>query len=174
MYNANQMIEIILSSIYLILPAYVANMCPVLFGKIPLLGSPIHEKLFGAHKTYRGFIAGFIGALAVLAIQQQVQTDYALLDYQQINIFLYAFLFGIGALAGDAIKSFFKRRLKIKPGRPWFPFDQLDFVLGAYLFLLPVYIIPWQNLLAILILTPALHFLTNLIGYALKLKKVWW
>jgi CDP-2,3-bis-(O-geranylgeranyl)-sn-glycerol synthase len=168
------MIELILSSIYLILPAYVANMCPVLFAKIPILGAPIHEKLFGAHKTYRGFIAGFIGALAVLAIQQQVQTDYALLDYQQINIFLYAFLFGIGALTGDAIKSFFKRLVKIKPGRPWFPFDQLDFVIGAYLFLLPVYVIPWQNLLAILILTPALHFLTNLVGYALKLKKVWW
>lgn len=173
------MIELILSSIYLILPAYVANMCPVIFAKIPLLGAPIHEKIFGANKTYRGFIAAYIGALAVLAIQQyltaqNILTDYALLDYSQINIFLYAFLFGIGALTGDIIKSFFKRRLKIKLGRPWFPFDQLDFVIGAYIFLLPVYVMPWQNLLAILILTPALHFFTNLVGYALKLKKVWW
>ncbi|MFH1534225.1 MAG: CDP-archaeol synthase [Nitrospirota bacterium] len=173
------MLELILASVYLILPAYVANMCPVIFGKVPILGIPIHEKLFGAHKTYRGFISAYIGALAILALQQylanaDILTQFALFDYTQINIFLYAFLFGVGALTGDLIKSFFKRRFRIAPGHPWFPFDQLDFVIGACIFLLPVYIIPWQNLLTILILTPALHFLTNLIGYALKLKKVWW
>lgn len=174
------MLELILSSVYLILPAYAANMCPVIFGKLKFpLGIPIHEKLFGAHKTYRGFISAYIGALAILFLQQyltnnEIFTQYTLLDYTQINLFLYAFLFGVGALTGDLVKSFFKRRFKIAPGRPWFPFDQLDFVIGAYLFLLPVYIIPWQNLLTILILTPALHFLTNLIGYMLGIKKVWW
>ena len=97
------------------LPAYVANMCPVIFAKIPILDIPIHEKLFGANKTYRGFISAYIGALAILFLQQYLAnsdllTQYALLDYSQINIFLLAFLFGIGALTGDAIKSFFKRR----------------------------------------------------------------
>lgn len=173
------MIELILSSIYLIFPAYVANMCPVIFAKVPLFGVPIHEKLFGANKTYRGFISGYVGALGVLFLQQyltnnDIFTQFALLDYQQINIFLYAFLFGIGAITGDIIESFFKRRLNIKPGGPFFPFDQLDFVIGAYIFLLPVYVIPWQNLLAIIIVTPLLHFLTNVIGYILKIKKVWW
>lgn len=176
------MIELILSSIYLIFPAYVANMCPVLFAKIPflnILNIPIHKKLFGSHKTYLGLISGYIGALLTLALQQYLTsqnllTDFALLDYPQINIFLFAFLFGIGAITGDVIKSFFKRRLNIAPGRPWFPFDQLDFIIGTYLFLLPVYIIPWQNLLTILILTPLLHFLANLTGYLLGLKKVWW
>jgi CDP-2,3-bis-(O-geranylgeranyl)-sn-glycerol synthase len=173
------MLELILASLYLVLPAYVANMCPVIFAKVPFLGIPISEKLFGSHKTYRGIISGYIGALAALALQQYLTSqnllaDFALLDYQKINIFLYAFLFGIGAITGDIIKSFFKRRLKIKPGRPWFPFDQLDFVIGAYVFLLPVYIIPWQNLLVLIILTPLLHFLANLIGYLIGLKKVWW
>lgn len=174
------MLGLILSSVYLIFPAYVANMCPVIFGKLKFpLGITIHEKLFGAHKTYRGFYTAYIGALAILFLQQyltnnDILTQYALLDYSQINIPLYAALFGFGAITGDLIESFFKRRIGIKPGRPWFPFDQLDFVIGAYLFLLPVYLIPWQNLLAIVILTPALHFLTNLIAYFLKLKKVWW
>ncbi|NIA01895.1 MAG: CDP-archaeol synthase [Nitrospirae bacterium] len=174
------MLELILSSVYLIFPAYVANMCPVIFGKLNFpFGHSINKCLFGANKTYRGFYTAYIGALAILFLQQylaknNILTDYALLDYKQISIPLYAALFGFGAISGDLTKSFFKRRLHIKPGRPWFPFDQLDFVIGAYLFLLPAYVVPWQNLLTILILTPALHFLTNLIAYMLKLKKVWW
>lgn len=174
------MLELIVSSVYIILPAYVANMCPVIFGKLSLpLGIPIHKKLFGAHKTYRGIISAYIGALAVLLLQQyltnnQILIDYALLDYGQINVFFYAFLFGIGAITGDLVKSFFKRRINIKPGRPWFPFDQLDFIIGTYIFLLPVFILPWQNLLTILILTPLLHFIANVIGYLIGLKKVWW
>ncbi len=174
------MLELILSSVYLIFPAYVANMCPVIFGKLNFpLGHSINKRLFGANKTYRGLYTGFLGALLVLLLQQylaknNILADYTLLDYEQISIPLYAALFGFGAIIGDLIESFFKRRINIKPGRPWFPFDQLDFVIGAYLFLLPVYLIPWQNLLAIIILTPALHFLTNLIAYLLKLKKVWW
>jgi CDP-2,3-bis-(O-geranylgeranyl)-sn-glycerol synthase len=40
-------------------------------------------------------------------------------------------LMGIGAGPGDAVKSFFKRRLGICPGVPWLGFDQLDFFLGA-------------------------------------------
>ncbi len=143
------------------------------------LGGPIHEKLFGKNKTYRGFYAGYIGALIMLFLQYYLQkngifTEYILLDYEKINLFLYAFLFGIGALTGDLIKSFFKRRLNIAPGKPFIPFDQIDFVLGAWLFLLPFYPPPWQNLLAVLIIMPFLHFLTNIIGYFLGLKKVWW
>jgi CDP-2,3-bis-(O-geranylgeranyl)-sn-glycerol synthase len=43
------------------------------------------------------------------------------------------FLLGLGAMAGDAAKSFFKRRLGIAPGHPWIPFDQIDFQIGALL-----------------------------------------
>lgn len=174
------MIELVLASVYFMLPAYIANMCPVIFGKLNFpFGRPIHKKLFGAHKTYRGFYTAYIGALLTLLLQlyltnRGILTDYTLLDYTKISLPLYAALFGFGAITGDLIKSFFKRRLHIKPGRPWFPFDQLDFVLGAYLFLLPVFILPWPNLLTILILTPALHFLANLSGYFLGIKKVWW
>ena len=35
---------------------------------------------------------------------------------------------GLGALGGDALKSFIKPRLGIAPGMPWIPADQLDFV----------------------------------------------
>ena len=39
--------------------------------------------------------------------------------------------FGIGAMAGDSIKSFFKRRTNIPPDEPWIPFDEVDFALGG-------------------------------------------
>lgn len=173
-------LNLILSSLYFILPAYIANMCPVFFDKLHFpLGAPINEKLFGSHKTWRGFYAGYIGALATLFLQSYLYglvissaaKTSPILNYSEINIFLYAALFGIGALAGDLIKSFFKRRRGIAPGGSWFPFDQLDFVLGTLIFLSPFFVLPWQNIAAIIIITPLLHFLANLLAYALKLKK---
>lgn len=174
------MFTIILTALYFILPAYIANMCPVFFGKLNLPGGkPISEPWFGAHKTWRGFYAGYIGAFLALYFQtilfaKGISLDFSLLNYLEINIWLYAFLFGVGALIGDMVKSFFKRRLNKKPGSPWFPFDQIDFVLGAILFIYPVYHLSIIYVIIILLLTPLLHFLTNLLGYFLKLKEVWW
>lgn len=191
------MLNLILSSLYFILPAYVANTCPVLLKWLPF-GQPISKKLFGENKTWRGFYTGYIGALAVLLIQFYLQksgvlpsgsTIYSssilsaasengyitpLLDYEYINIPLYAFIFGIGAITGDLIKSFFKRLRNVSPGQSWVPFDQLDFVVGALVFLSPFYLPTWAVILTILIITPLLHVSANFIAFHLKLKKVWW
>lgn len=174
------MVDIIITAICFLLPAYVANMCPVFAGALKLpLGKPINDHLFGANKTWRGFYSGYLGALGVLFLQKYWQEsgileNYRLLDYAEINLFFYAFLFGIGAITGDLIKSYFKRRLDIKPGSPWFPFDQLDLVVGALVFLVPFYQLGWPHILVLIIVTPLFHFLSNLAGYLLGLKKVWW
>lgn len=174
------MLDTIISALYFFLPAYFANMCPVIAGKLRLpLGHPISKRFLGSNKTWRGFYAGYLGALVILALQlfvqkEQLLTSYALLDYQNINLFGYAFLFGIGAITGDALKSFFKRRIGIKPGAPWFPFDQLDFVIVALLFLWPFYKLPWEQILVLLIVTPILHLSVNVLAYKLGIKKVWW
>lgn len=174
------MLVLVITTFYFFLPAYFANMCPVLFkvAKSPLSG-PINEKLFGAHKTWMGFLLGLAGANIILQFQLILQEggaflDYNLLDYRQISLFIYSILFGVGALTGDLIKSFFKRRLGKKPGSPFFPFDQVDFLLGAYIFLLPFYVVPWQIFITALVITPVLHFLTNVVAYWLGMKKVWW
>lgn len=174
------MLDLIISSLYFILPAYVANTCPVIFGLLKMpLGFAISEKLFGSHKTYRGFYSGYIGALLTLYVQYLLSrngmfSEYEILNYKELNLFFFALLFGGGAITGDLIKSFFKRRLGIAPGRPFIPFDQLDLVLGALLFLWPVITLPLANVLTLLILTPLLHLLTNVTAYKLKIKKVWW
>ncbi|MFA6475052.1 MAG: CDP-archaeol synthase [Patescibacteria group bacterium] len=162
--------------IYLFLPAYCANMAPVFASSLKLpFGQPISIKYFGEHKTWRGFITGFFAALLVLYIQKYFKIDnISLLDYDQISIWLYAFVFGIGALTGDLVKSFFKRWFNKKPGVAWFPFDQVDFIVGAIIFLYPLYQIDLKTLLILLIITPILHIIANIIGYFLGLKSVWW
>ncbi|MBW2995370.1 CDP-archaeol synthase, partial [Candidatus Woesearchaeota archaeon] len=97
-----------------------------------------------------------------------------ILDYASVNIILFGFLLGLGAMTGDLVKSFFKRRIGKKPGESWPVFDQLDYVIGALLFGSIVFVPELSIILIILIVTPVLNLLANYLGYILKLKKVWW
>lgn len=60
------------------------------------------------------------------------------------------------------------------PGSQWIPFDQLDFVVGGLVFILPIYQPSWQVWLVLLIVSPLLHILTNRLGFYLGIKKVKW
>ncbi|KKU80060.1 MAG: hypothetical protein UY05_C0015G0003 [Candidatus Peregrinibacteria bacterium GW2011_GWA2_47_7] len=175
----------ILQALYFMMPAYLANMAPVLFKWIPWGNKPLdggarwHGKpLFGSHKTLRGLIAGICGGVAAIWLQRALNLiDLELIKYSALSpalLTLIGMCFGAGALLGDLIKSFFKRRLGIKDGGQWIPFDQLDFVFGALLAVSPFFIPPTPHLLVILIATPFLHFATNVIAYVLGLKKDWW
>ncbi|MEK7172295.1 MAG: CDP-2,3-bis-(O-geranylgeranyl)-sn-glycerol synthase [Patescibacteria group bacterium] len=173
------MLNLVLSSLYFILPAYIANTFPVLFKWLPF-GNPINEKLFGEHKTYRGLISGTLTGILIVFLQYKYSSYFKgieLMDYSYFSsqkIILIGICFGAGALFGDLIKSFFKRRLRIKDGHSWFPFDQLDFVIGSLIAVSPFYSPPLSNLIIILLITPILHFLTNIFAYLIGLKKVWW
>jgi CDP-2,3-bis-(O-geranylgeranyl)-sn-glycerol synthase len=98
---------------------------------------------------------------------------------------------GVGALAGDATESFFKRRRGIERGRPWPGFDQLDFLVGAWVFAIlasflaqglgfrgnwfssPSAFTPLR-LVILAVLTPGLHLLVNFIGWKIGKKNVPW
>jgi CDP-2,3-bis-(O-geranylgeranyl)-sn-glycerol synthase len=99
---------------------------------------------------------------------------------------LFGAILGFSALVGDAVKSYFKRRTGRDRGQPWVPFDQLDFVvvgLAAAFAASPLLadgwihaalLDDWWVLGTLVLLTPLLHFLVNVIGYWLKLKDVPW
>lgn len=101
-------------------------------------------------------------------------------------IALFGAVLGTAALVGDAVKSYFKRRRGKDRGAPWVPFDQLDFVafglLAAFLasplladgWVRAALLHDWFVLGTIVVLTPGLHFLVNVIGYWLRLKEVPW
>lgn len=182
------MINTILVSLYFILPAYFANMCPVIFDKLgwlKFLAKPIDggkkyygEPLFGANKTWRGLIAGIIGGLIITGLQAYGYRslfffNLSLVDYSAVWIQL-GILGGAGAIIGDLIKSFFKRRVGIKAGGAWPVFDQLDFIIGFLVFTGFIFVPNWINILTVCLMTLLLHPLTNIISYLIGWKKVWW
>jgi CDP-2,3-bis-(O-geranylgeranyl)-sn-glycerol synthase len=170
----------ILSLFYFFLPAGLANMAPVFFAKLPFLKTPIDfnkklggQPILGPNKTYRGLLAGILAATLAVWIQKSIYSpsqDLALVDYSTINIWQLGFLLGFGALAGDAIKSFFKRRAGIKNGDRWVPFDQIDWILGAIIMTSGVAQLTFSEATIALVMFGLLHPAVNLIGYALKLK----
>ena len=167
-------LTLILKALYFFLPAYFANMAPVLLKWMPLPDTPIQERWFGKNKTWRGlFLAIVLGTLIFYLQKLAYQagfTSLALIDYDGFS-FLFGILLGAGAIAGDLIKSYFKRKRKIKPGQPWFPWDQLDFVFGGLIAGMLVYVPPAEIVLVLLVLSPVLHMLFSYIGYRLRMKQ---
>jgi CDP-2,3-bis-(O-geranylgeranyl)-sn-glycerol synthase len=77
-------------------------------------------------------------------------------------------------MSGDAIKSFFKRRIGIAPGRPWVPADQLDFVIGALIPLSLLVPLGPSDILAILLFTFVADIVVNHVSFYLGLRDTRW
>jgi CDP-2,3-bis-(O-geranylgeranyl)-sn-glycerol synthase len=166
---------------WFILPAYIANAFPVIFGggiaidmgkKLPD-GKPI----FGSHKTLRGFAVGLIAG-ALTSVAQTVSLQYITLsDFVlpfQFNVVV-GLMIALGALVGDLVHSFVKRRIGLTEGAPLLVADQLDFVVGAILFsLLVAAPPPLLTVVIIILITPPIHLLTNYVAYLLGVKKTPW
>lgn len=162
----------VLGLVYFMLPAYLGNMAPPLLRFWHGWNRPLHERLLGTHKTVLGVGVGVAAAVATTAVQARLpwpwpRVDYACWPWLGLG-------FGIGALGGDALKSLFKRRLGRAPGRPWVPFDQLDFVLGALL------LVGWSarlglvDVLIIVVFSFVADLLVNRIAYRLGVKSTPW
>lgn len=159
---------LIVEALKFIFPAYCANGAPVIGGG----GRPLDfgknffdgKRVFGANKTFRGFLFGLAIGFLVGVVETLVFG---------FSIWI-AILAPLGALIGDLTGAFLKRRLNIPPGGMLPIIDQIDFVVGALLFTLPLGIITWQLALVVLVITPPIHLFTNIIAYKLKLKKNPW
>ncbi len=195
--------EIIAQAFWIILPAYIANASAKLFGG----GAPIDsnkkykdgKRILGNGKTWNGLIiGGLIGtiggfSLAIAApIINQILLDNNVntLTLTNFNGFPYMILIvasiSYGALFGDIIESFFKRRRGINRGKDWIFFDQLDFILGVLFFsflvsgLLSITGFTKSNwffenigmwhVLFLLFVTPIIHILSNFIHKQIELK----
>ncbi|MHA1965172.1 MAG: CDP-2,3-bis-(O-geranylgeranyl)-sn-glycerol synthase [Candidatus Thorarchaeota archaeon] len=176
-------------SIWLGLSAWIANATPVLGGG----GRPIDggrnfrdgRRILGNGKTVRGFIVGvFFGTLTgvfqVLSaphlrpILTQFVTITLEMDYVLSISIPVAFLLSLGALTGDVVGSFIKRRVNVKSGDPSPFLDQIGFIITALIFVSPL-MIPSPIFVIILVLTTlGIHWLSNALGYLLGLKKNPW
>ena len=162
-----------LELIYLMFPAYVANMVPVLVRRISW-DCPMDfnlkfagKRVLGSHKTWKGFLFGIVGALLTGFFMQL----YWPFDF---SVFLWSFLVGFGALFGDCVKSFFKRRLNIKPGSSWIPFDQVDYSVGALFCGSFIYFPGWWQSFFIVIVSFVLHILINHLAFFLRIRNEKW
>jgi CDP-2,3-bis-(O-geranylgeranyl)-sn-glycerol synthase len=162
-------IQLIVEALKFIFPAYCANAIPVLAGGGPCMdfGRTLRDgrPIFGRNKTFRGFFAGLaIGTIAGLV--ESYVFNYAI---------AFGFMISLGALMGDLAGAFVKRRLNIPPGGLLPVVDQVDFIIGAILFSL---LVPmdrsWGLYVAVLVITPPVHLLTNYAAYRLKLKNNPW
>lgn len=174
----------LLKCFYLMLPAYFANMAPVMVKKLGFLAFPIdfdkkmgNNPVFGRNKTFRGFIFGIIFAIIIAYLQSllhDIEAFKSISFFSYQSWFLFGFLMGLGALTGDLIKSFLKRRLGINPGEKFIPFDQTDFVIGALVFILPVFKVTLGIFFTSLLLSFILHIIVNHISFYLKIRNEKW
>jgi len=183
-------------------PAYIANAMmvftsdgrPIDGGKNFIDG----KRLFGQTKTWGGLIGGIIfGFLAALlfnfiffwnfpAIEAYAITQSALLKYISV-IYLQAFLnppvylipiraffCGLGAPLGDLVKSFFKRRLSIGSGKPFWIADQLDFIVATILLNLAWFPTDPFIIILLLVMTPAITLTANNVAFFIGKKTEPW
>lgn len=80
----------------------------------------------------------------------------------------------IGALLGDLIGSFVKRRLSLDRGAQFPVVDQLGFVVVALFLAALIHIPSLGAIIFVLASTLFVHLFGNYIGYKIKLKKVPW
>jgi len=183
-------LEQIIAALWLMLPAYIPNSAAVLFkGKTPMdFGKNFFDgrRVLGSGKTWRGFFGGALTGVLIGIIQNiiapalpqsyfpQFSSDWAV----AIGILL---SLSFGAMLGDSLGSFIKRRLGIKSGGRAFLLDQLTFVFIAWLVVFLFYpsFFNWAfnnvpAIVTILILTPLIHRVVNIIAYKMGKKPVPW
>ncbi|MFD1513166.1 CDP-2,3-bis-(O-geranylgeranyl)-sn-glycerol synthase [Halomarina rubra] len=175
----------LVAAFWAMLPAYLPNNAAVLFGG----GSPIDggrewngKRLLGDGKTWRGTAAGIlVGTLTACGLNRvaaavEGRTSWSLPRFPlRASVALAA-----GAMLGDIVGSFLKRRTGRTRGAMAPGLDQLDFVAGA-LALARLVAPNWfqktftrPTVAVVLVVTPLLHVGTNVGAYLLGLKDEPW
>ena len=181
---------LIFSAFVLFIPAFLANPAAVItgghfpmdFGRNFIDG----KRILGDGKTWSGYFGGSLsgviaglalyGIFLLLGLQNYLSYGSSILS---VTITLFAMSFG--SLTGDVLGSFIKRRIGIGRGGKGSLLDQWPFVLVSFLFLFifsaNFFMTYYGNVtgaVSILIITPPLHRVVNIIGFRMKKKEVPW
>lgn len=173
------MVLFIIEALWLVAAAYTANAFPVIVhGKKPLdLGKTYRgRRVLGDGKTIIGTIAGilfgiFIGSMQVL-FQGEIPAEWGL--SLTVMTWSMVILLSVGAIVGDLLGSFVKRRYGIEQGGKAPLLDQLGFLIVAFLFVSIVHVPDLVYIVTLLIITPLAHVATNGFAYLLKIKDRPW
>lgn len=175
----------VVTGLWAMLPAYVPNNAAVVVGG----GRPVDggrtlggRRLLGDGKTWRGTAGGIVAGVVLavgldgLAPATGDLVGLALPGFPP----LVALALPAGAMLGDVLASFLKRRTGRQRGAAAPLLDQLDFVVGA-LVAVAVVAPAWvrttftlEVVVAVLVVTPLLHLATNVLAYVAGLKAEPW
>ncbi len=161
-------------------PAMICNAAPVLTRvfryRHPIDGGRVlrdGRRVFGDGKTWEGLIAGLLAGLLT-------GVAYTLI-FNTASCIMYALIMSVGALLGDLINAFIKRRVGLKQGSPFPPLDQVDYLLGSYVSIKSLNIdlimgveLTLEHLVLAMLISLILHPLTNFMAYMLGFKEVPW
>jgi CDP-2,3-bis-(O-geranylgeranyl)-sn-glycerol synthase len=171
-----------LFALWYFIPAGIANVTPIIAAKTPGLkrfDAPVDsgrrwrgKRIFDDHKTWRGIVTGCVAGVLVLWLQASIyQNSEGIrlisqpLDYSHVSIIGLGLLLSLGALGGDLLKSFAKRQFNVRAGHSWFPFDQLDYIIGG-LALSSLYIqLSLVHYVWVIIVWFGMHVLSSYVGY---------
>ncbi len=184
MFFANALVILWLSQ-----PLVYANMLPVAFGRggKPIdfgLVAPDGRPLLGPGKTWPGLFGGLFFAvmltfgLVVVAIAFERHELYDLWGLSFTAFIVHATTLAAGALLGDLLKSYLKRRRGLERGQAWPIIDQFDAVIGGFALTAMVdwpwfreaFITRWSAVLFMFLVYYVVHRCVSFIGYRLGLK----
>jgi hypothetical protein len=139
------------------------------------------RRLLGDHKTWRGAVVMAGGTFAATLLLALWPGYWSRLPppVQSTTPLSLAALLGAAVVLSELPTSFLKRRLEVPPGeRLRSPagvllsvYDQGDFVVGIWLALLPVWVMPLKQAAVAFVVVSAAHLAVSLVGYALGARR---
>ncbi|MDW8063516.1 MAG: CDP-2,3-bis-(O-geranylgeranyl)-sn-glycerol synthase [Candidatus Caldarchaeum sp.] len=161
-----------------VFPAYVSNATPVVAVKLLKKATPIDggknfpdgRRILGDGKTFEGLVSGVSAGFAVGAAMNFL--------FPWLFSLLEVFLLSLGAMIGDIVGAFFKRRMGLKQGSPAPVLDQTGFLAAALLLVHLLTGLPkWLDasiIAALFVFTVFMHLATNGFAYIVGLKDKWY
>lgn len=180
------------NAFWLFVPAYLPNSAAVIFGggrKMDFGYTFIDGmRLLGDGKTWRGFFGGWIAGISIGLLEILISHTIDPINHLGFGPFPFALAVVItlpfGAMCGDVIGSFIKRRLGFHRGEKTPILDQYDFFIFACIIiaaLFPTWFytnfidgIRLWGFIILIVFTYFLHRAVNIIGYKMGKKKEPW
>ncbi|MBF05451.1 hypothetical protein CL644_01975 [bacterium] len=178
---------ILLEVLYIALPAFAANMAPVIATRLDIwtfLAKPIDDgyilngkPLLGKNKMWRGVAAAVMASLIVVLIQYFIQAPvtHITIVYERMWVtIVYGIMVGILVMTGDALGSVIKRQFGFESGKPLIPLDQIDYIVFFIVGTIPF--VAWTLLSASVLIgvTFFLNSIVNAVAYVIGIKKTYW